>query len=124
LMSGCDYGQPTAEATHRIVALLIARGADPNQREPGGDNPALHRATSCDGALVKQLLAAKADPRARNGSGLSAFPSFVLTSASGAAALLDGGYRPDAKERATLQSMLAAERDPARKKLLTRALAR
>jgi len=124
VMGGCDYGQPTAEATRQIVSALLAAGADPNQREPGGDNPALHRATSCDGALVKQLLAAKADPRARNGSGLTAFPSFVLTSASGAAALLDGGYRPDAKERATLQSMLAAERDPARKKLLTRALAR
>lgn len=124
VMGGCDYGHATAEATKQIVAALLAAGADPNQREPGGDNPALHRATSCDGALVKQLLAAKADPRARNGSGLSAFPSFVLTSASGAAALLDGGYRPDAKERATLQSMHDAERDPAKKKLLARALTR
>jgi HEAT repeat protein len=124
LMGGCDYGHPTAEATKQIVAALLAAGADPNQIEPGGDNPALHRATSCDGALVKQLLAARADPRARNASGLTAFPSFVLTSPSGAAALLDAGYRPDAKERATLQSMHDAERDPAKKKLLARALGR
>jgi HEAT repeat protein len=122
LMGGCDYGRPTAEATRKIVAALLAAGADPNQIEPGGDNPALHRATSCDAAVVKQLVAAKADVRARNASGLTAFTMFVLTSPSGAGALLDAGYRASGAERATLQSMLQGEKDPARRRLLQRAL--
>ena len=123
VMVGCDYGQPTADETRRIVAALIAHGANPNQREPGGDNPALHRASSCDAALVKQLIAAKADIRARNASQLTAFPLFVVTSPGAAAALLDAGYRPDAKERVTVQAMLDGERDPAKRKVLARALA-
>ena len=123
VMVGCDYNQPTADETRRIVAALIAHGANPNQREPGGDNPALHRASSCDAALVKQLIAAKADIRARNASQLTAFPLFVVTSPGAAAALLDAGYRPDAKERVTVQAMLDGERDPAKRKVLARALA-
>ena len=123
LMSGCDYGRPTADATRRIVAALLAHGADPNQREPGGDNPALHRASSCDAALIRQLIAAKAKVGAKNASQISAFPLFVVTSPGAAAALLDAGYRPDAKERITVQAMLEGERDPAKRKLLVRALA-
>lgn len=124
LMGGCDYGRPTAEATRQIVSALIAAGADPNQIEPGGSNPALHRATSCDGATVKLLVAAKADVRARNASGLSAFTMFLLTSPSGAAALVDAGYRASGSERSTLEGMLQAEKDPAKRKLLQRALGR
>src|SRR5690606_36068276 len=58
VMAGCDHGQPTAEATRRIVAALIAHGADPNQRDRAGGNPVLHRASSCDASLVRQLIAA------------------------------------------------------------------
>ena len=122
LMGGCDYGHPTAPETTRIVAALLARGADPNQRDTAGDNPALHRATSCDGATVKQLIAAGADPRAPNASGLSSFTSFVITSPGGAAALLDAGFRANARERETIQAMLQGEKDPAKRKLLSRAL--
>lgn len=122
LMSGCDYGQPTAAETQQIITALLAHGADPNQLETTGDNPALHRATSCDGETVKQLIAAKADIHAANASGLSSFTSFVLTSPGGAAALLDAGFRVGAKERATVQAMLQGEKDPAKRKLLTRAL--
>ena len=122
VMSGCDYGKPTADATRRIVAALLARGADPNQRDSAGGNPVLHRASSCDATLVRQLIAAKADLRAKNAMQLSAFTLFVIGSPDAAAALLDAGYRPDAKERVTVKAMHDAERDPAKRKVLARAL--
>ena len=122
LMSGCDYGQPTATETQQIIAALLQRGADPNQRDKNGDNPALHRASSCDAKVIKQLIAAKADLRARNGTQISAFPLFLVTSPGAAGALLDAGYRADAKDRGMLQGMLAGEKDPTKRKLIQRAL--
>ncbi len=118
----CDYGQPSSEATRGIIAALLRAGADPNQREADGGNTALHRATSCDAFVVKQLLAAKADPKAKNTMQIGAFTMFIGINAEAAKALLDAGYRADAKEKAMLQAMLSAEKDPGKRKLFQRAL--
>lgn len=123
LMGGCDYGQPTADETRRIVATLLRHGADPNQRDEAGGNTALHRAMSCDAALVKQLVAGKADVNARNGMQMSAFSILISVNPDAAEALLDAGYRADARERAMFKAMLGAEKDPGKRRLLTRAMA-
>jgi hypothetical protein len=59
LMFACTYGvRPSSEAAHRIVAELLAHGADPNAVDEMG-NPALHRAAGpCDGAII-ELIAAR-----------------------------------------------------------------
>ena len=72
--------------------------------------------------MVKQLLAAKADPKAKNTMQIGAFTMFIGINAEAAKALLDAGYRADAKEKAMLQAMLASEKDPAKRRLYQRAL--
>ena len=122
VMTGCDYQQPTAAETQRMVAALIRHGADVNGRDKAGDNTVLHRASSCDGRLVKTLLAAGADMSLPNATGMSAFGMFVATSNVDAAnAMLDAGFRFSAKEAASSGEWLKAEADPAKRKLLQRA---
>ena len=118
----CDYGRPSSAETREIVALLLRHGADPNRRDEAGGNTVLHRAGSCDAAVVKQLVGGGARSGDRNDGKLSGFVMFVVSNPDGAAALLDAGHRPDAAERQMLQGMLAAEPDPAKRRLLQRAL--
>jgi HEAT repeat protein len=119
VMFGCPWGQPTPEPTSRIVAALLAAGADPNALDEQG-NPVLHRAVStCDGSVIDQLLAAEADPSAVNAVGMYAFGLAVASNAAAAEALLEAGYRVTSEEAAQYAEWFTD--DPARRALLERA---
>lgn len=118
----CDYGRPSSAETRELVALLLRHGADPNRRDQAGGNTVLHRASSCDAAVVKQLVKGGARSGEKNDGKLSGFVMIAVTNTEAAGALLDAGHRPDAAERQMLQGMLAAEQDPAKRRLLQRAL--
>lgn len=121
VMSGCDYGQPTADATRQLVDLLLKAGADPRQRDAAGDNSVLHRASSCDAALVRQLLKAGVDPKAKNAAKLSAFSTFIVTNPSAAQALIDAGFRLDASEAKSMLGWYQAEQDSIKRRLMEKA---
>jgi ankyrin repeat protein len=103
-----------------IVAALLAAGADPNALDEQG-NPALHRATSCDAAMVRRLLAAGADMNQPNASGMSSFASFVVVNPAAAEAMLEAGFHFSPQEAAQYKDWIASEADPAKRKLLERA---
>jgi hypothetical protein len=123
LMGGCDHGQPTAREVIEVVADLLSHGADPNALDEQG-NPALHRASSCDGAVVRALVAGGADMQKKNAADITAFPIFLATNPSGAEALLDAGFTFDAQEAAQYREWARTETDAAKKRLLQRAGAR
>jgi len=118
VMFGCPYGQPTPEATSRIVAALLAYGADPNAADEQG-NQALHRASNCDGGIIRQLVAAGADMKATNGTGMTPFGLAIVTNPAAAEALVDAGYRITAQEAAQYTSWFSG--DAAKLKLLQKA---
>jgi len=118
VMFGCPYGQPTPEETSRIVAALLAAGADPNATDEQG-NRALHRASSCDGGIIQQLVAAGADMHAVNGTGMTAFGIVVATNTPAAEAMLAAGYRVTPEEAAQYKEWFTD--DPVKRKLLQRA---
>jgi HEAT repeat protein len=120
VMFGCDYGQPTDSAVQSMVAALLARGADPNALDEQG-NPALHRATSCDAAMVRRLLAAGADMALPNATGTSSFASFVVINPAAAEALLEAGFRFSPQEAEQYREWIASEADPVKRRLLERA---
>ncbi|MCU0305119.1 MAG: hypothetical protein MUC56_13795 [Thermoanaerobaculales bacterium] len=119
VMFGCPWGQPTPETTSRIVAALLAAGADPNALDEQG-NAVLHRAvSSCDGGVIDQLLGAGADLHAANVTGMSPFALAVVTNAGAAEALIAAGYRVTPEENAMVREWFTD--DPAKRELLERA---
>jgi HEAT repeat protein len=119
VMFGCPWGQATPESTLRIVAALVASGADPNAVDELG-NQVLHRAvSSCDGALIGRLLEAGADPRAANTTGMRPFGLAVATNAAAAEAFLAAGYTVTPEEAAQYAEWFTD--DPAKRSLLERA---
>jgi len=121
LMFACTYGvRPSSEAAHRIVAELLAHGADPNAVDEMG-NPALHRAAGpCDGAIITKLIAGGADVNAVNSTGLSAFSlALALNDTEAAEAMLQGGFRYSSSEAALAREWYLD--DPVRRKLIGRA---
>lgn len=105
-MFACTYGvRPSSEAAHRIVAELLAHGADPNVADEMG-NPALHRAAGiCDGAIITKLIAAGADVNAVNSVGMSAFSlALAVSDAEAAEAMLESGFRFSSAEAALASS--------------------
>ena len=121
LMFGCPYGvRPTPEGTHRVVADLLAHGADPNALDDTG-NPALHRAAGpCDAGIIAKLIAAGADVNAVNSTGMSAFSlALALSDVEGAEAMLEAGFRFGAAEAALAREWYLD--DPARRRLIERA---
>jgi hypothetical protein len=121
LMFACTYGvRPSSEAAHRIVADLLAHGADPNALDDTG-NPALHRAAGpCDGAIITKLIAAGANVNAVNSTGMSAFSlALALSDAEAAEAMLQAGFRFSSAEAAMAREWYLD--DPVRRKLIERA---
>ncbi|HSN54790.1 MAG TPA: hypothetical protein VLT32_08955, partial [Candidatus Sulfomarinibacteraceae bacterium] len=119
VMFGCPWGQPTPESTLRIVAALLASGADPNAVDELG-NQVLHGAvSSCDGALIGRLLEAGADPRAANATGMRPFGLAVATNAAAAEAFLAAGYTVTPEEAVMYREWFTD--DPAKRALLERA---
>ncbi len=118
VMFGCPYGQPTPTETSRIVAALLVAGADPNAADEQG-NAALHRASNCDGGIIRQLVAAGADMKATNGTGMTPFGIAIVTNPGAAGAMVDAGYRITAQEAATYASWFPG--DAAKLKLVERA---
>lgn len=119
VMFGCPWGQPTPPETSRIVAALLAAGADPNAKDEQG-NPALHRAvTSCDASVISQLLAAGADMRAANATGMSPFGLAAATNVSAAEAFLEAGYKITPAEATQYADWFTDE--PEKRELLERA---
>ena len=118
VMFGCPYGQPTPPETSRIVAALLAAGANPNAVDEQG-NAALHRASNCDGGIISQLVAAGADMHAVNVSGMTPFALLITTNPGAAEALIAAGYRATPKEAAVVKGWFTD--DPAKRKLLERA---
>jgi hypothetical protein len=121
LMFACTYGvRPSSEAAHRIVADLLAHGADPNAADEMG-NPALHRAAGvCDGAIITELIAAGADVNAVNSTGLSAFSlALAMSDTEAAEAMLQGGFRYGSAEAALAREWYLD--DPVRRQLIERA---
>jgi hypothetical protein len=99
IVTAADASRPeegsAADATfapERVVALLVAAGADPNARDKRG-NSALH-AAHID-AVARALLAAGADPNARNKEGNSALHE--VDGDAVARTLLAAGADPDAQ---------------------------
>jgi HEAT repeat protein len=121
LMFACTYGvRPSSEAAHRIVAELLAHGADPNALDEMG-NPALHRAAgTCDGGIIAKLITAGADVNAVNSTGLSAFSLVLaLSDIEAAEAMLAGGFRYGSAEAALAREWYLD--DPVRRRLIERA---
>jgi len=121
LMFACTYGvRPSSDEAHRIVADLLAHGADPNALDDTG-NPALHRgAGPCDGAIITKLIAAGANVNAVNSTGMSAFSlALALSDAEAAEAMLQGGFRFGSAEAAMAREWYLD--DPVRRKLIERA---
>lgn len=119
VMFGCPWGQPTPAETARIVAALLAAGADPNAKDEQG-NPSLHRAvTSCDGSVISQLLAAGADMHAANATGMSPFGLAAATNPSAAEAFLAAGYKITPAEATQYADWFTDE--PEKRELLERA---
>jgi hypothetical protein len=121
LMFACTYGvRPSSDAAHRIVADLLAHGADPNALDDTG-NPALHRAAGpCDAAIITKLIAAGADVDAVNSTGMSAFSlALALSDAEAAEAMLQAGFRFSSAEAAMAREWYLD--DPVRRKLIERA---
>jgi hypothetical protein len=121
LMFACIYGvRPSSEGAHRIVAELLAHGADPNALDEMG-NPALHRAAGpCDGAIITKLIAAGADVNAVNSTGLSAFSLMLaLNDTEAAEAMLQAEFRFGSAEAAMAREWYLD--DPARRELIERA---
>jgi len=118
LMSACQYGvRPSSDEARRIVASLLAHGADPNARDEQG-NPALMRAAGvCDASIVGQLVAAGADIQAKNAVNMTAFALMVaMGDAEGAQALLDAGFRFSPEDAESVREWFAD--DPAKRTLL------
>jgi hypothetical protein len=121
LMFACTYGvRPSSDAAHRIVADLLAHGADPNALDDTG-NPALHRAAGpCDGAIITKLIAAGANVNAVNATGMSAFSlALALSDAEAAEAMLQAGFKFSSAEAAMAREWYLD--DPVRRKLIERA---
>lgn len=90
----CTFGsRPTPEATKSLVKLLLARGSDPNLADEHGNTPLMAAAMSCDPALIKLLLDAKANINAKNSAGMTAFESSVFGLPDVPNALIDAGFR-------------------------------
>lgn len=121
LMSACDYGvRPTSDEARRIVAAMLAHGADPNGLDEQG-NPALMRAAGvCDAAVIGKLVAAGADIQAKNAANMTAFAVMVaMGDSEGAGALLDAGFRFSPEDAESVREWFTD--DPAKRKLLERA---
>lgn len=61
-----------AEGKHRVLNLLLERGAQPDLADESGTPPLIHGVLSGNTAVVKSLLAAGANPAAQDATGRSA----------------------------------------------------
>ena len=121
LMSACQYGvRPTSDEARRIVAALLAHGANPNALDEQG-NPALMRAAGvCDATVIGKLVAAGADIQAHNAANMTAFAVMVaMGDSEGAGALLDAGFRFSPEDAESVREWFTD--DPAKRQLLERA---
>jgi ankyrin repeat protein len=121
VMFACTYGvRPSSEAAHRIIADLLAHGADPNARDEQG-NPTLNRAAGiCDAAIIGKLIAAGADVNAVNSTGMSAFSlALAMSDNEGAEAMIAGGFKFSSAEAAMAREWYLD--DPVRRALIKRA---
>lgn len=90
---GCSLNErPSAQATGRIAALLIERGADVNVPDRRGNTPLMLAAAECDAPTVRVLLEAGADMHAENILGLTAFELTLANASDAADALLEAGF--------------------------------
>jgi HEAT repeat protein len=92
--SGQACGRP--EEGRAVVALLIKRGADVNQTDENKNTALMFAAGNCDRQTVRMLLKAGAKLNARNGSGLTALESGIVTGNPGVEELIAAGARLDA----------------------------
>ena len=97
--STCPRGKPTPEATREIVKVLLAGGADVNQKDDAG-NTALLRATgTCDRPTVRMLVVAGAKVGLRNTMNYSPLENaLVLMNLEVAEELISAGARLNAQE--------------------------
>lgn len=85
--------RPTPEATHAVVDLLLARGADPNGQDETGNTPLMFAADKCDAAVISKLLKAGAKYDARNTMGMAALEMAMWSGNDGLQVLIDAGAR-------------------------------
>ncbi len=85
--------RPTPEATHAVVDLLLARGAEPNGQDEMGNTPLMFAADRCDAAIIGKLLAGGAKHDARNSMGMAALEMAMWSGNDGLQALIDAGAR-------------------------------
>lgn len=85
--------RPTAEATHAVLDLLLARGADPDGRDEMGNTPLMFAADKCDTAVIVKLLKGGAKYGARNTMGMAALEMAMWSGNDGLQALIDAGAR-------------------------------
>lgn len=120
--TGCPWGQPTPEETGRMVAALLAHGADPEAADEQG-NRALHRAVgSCDRSVISRLVEAGADLGAANAVGMTPFALALVTNPGAAEVLVEAGYRVTPEQASVFAQWVAG--DPAKQSVLDRAQAR
>ncbi|CZR60637.1 uncharacterized protein PAC_10533 [Phialocephala subalpina] len=77
---------------YRVVAALLARGANPEARDKGGFSPLHFAALRNDPQMLRRLMLSGADPTARSLQGY--FPSDMATSEEARHALSKGLARP------------------------------
>lgn len=95
----CDANvRPAADDAKKLVRLLLDRGADPNIADENGNTPLMTAVQTCDPAIVKMLIAAKADLNKKNSAGLTAFEFGMWSATDGAAAVASAGYRLPAEK--------------------------
>ena len=86
------------EEGRATVALLLKHGADVNQVDENRNTALMFAAGNCDRQTVRMLLNAGAKLNARNGVGLTALESGIVTGNSGVEELIAAGARLDAQK--------------------------
>ncbi len=85
----------TPEKGHEIVALLIKRGADVNQKDEKQNTALMFAADKCDRETLRMLLKAGAKLDAKNWAGLTALQMGIATGNPGLEELIAAGARLD-----------------------------
>jgi HEAT repeat protein len=86
------------EEGRATVALLLKHRADVNQVDENKNTALMFAAGNCDRQTVRMLLKAGAKLNARNGLGLTALESGIVTGNSGVEELIAAGARLDAQK--------------------------
>lgn len=89
--------RPTGPAASKIIAALLAHGADVNATDENGNTALMFAGDKCDAAVMRQLLDAGAKYDVRNGAGLTALEMNIWSGNDGLEALIDAGARLSAK---------------------------